>query len=550
LRQICDDLPRDSTLTFLNVTKPSDFHLLVTQGSASVIARANTTTEVVGSKFDKDAAVAWAINPTAAARGDFSNGWNVQEGDGGRVFFVSHVWGDPVMFRSVSAALRGCEHPFETVICLGSVVGNTELPSEARDSRVLSMGLMLRQITDNDPRYQGRPIHVVAENQLEQTPHLAVIPKRSLAPPSSLTSLVNVAKENTASIEPWAAPLQVFEEPAFISPRKENPSNVVLQPGAQFRFVETRQVVSPDDAAGLAPTIFYRLADKSGWVHDRSTARPGRRTIKVKLANAGIANAATSPEPDFVNNKALVARAIAMSLAYPQIEACVLELCSPMSGTPEIEFYPPACLGLPCDGKISVPFGVIQERLDALYQGYAVAIGVVLSFDSDGKPDGKLELAPRLGKEITWSSGDRVVCIVRHARKPALQDAAVETLSPRSEGKFGGETQAKHRIASWREAAKMMAYLPGAPTSLESVKAGQDLIMLELANMKRNMVTLNNGRNFEDNKQTVEDSTPSSESATPELGSALEMTPSEELLPNDKMEENAIENVEESVRKV
>jgi hypothetical protein len=109
-----------------------------------------------------------------------------------------------------------------------------------------------------------------------------------------------------------------------------------------------------------------------------------------------------------------------MTLAYPQIQASVLELVSTEAGTPELEFYPVEALGLLKSNikattrffgkaKKGVPFGVLQHVFDGLYGGSAVPIGYM--------HNNKLVLSPPLGRNIKWKRGDTVVAIVRHARK-------------------------------------------------------------------------------------------------------------------------------------
>ena len=94
----------------------------------------------------------------------------------GRVFLVRHHYGDPVHYGSVQSLINSPDFPaFNTAVCLGNVVG-ADIPSYARDSRVLSTMLILRQLTSDSThsKWADRSMHIVAENQMDQTQHLAV----------------------------------------------------------------------------------------------------------------------------------------------------------------------------------------------------------------------------------------------------------------------------------------------------------------------------------------------------------------------------------------
>jgi hypothetical protein len=157
----------------------------------------------------------------------------------------------------------------------------------------------------------------------------------------------------------------------------------------------------------------YLKLPQGGWVHDYSADHIGRRTIKVILEAA---SEVAVPEPDFVNNKAIIARTMAMNLAYPQIQESVMELVSTQAGTPEVELFSPEVLGIPVNeewagGTRSMHFGVIQHILDSLYVGYAVAVGYILA------SNGELVLSPSPATKINWYRNDRIVTIIRHAKR-------------------------------------------------------------------------------------------------------------------------------------
>ena len=74
--------------------------------------------------------------------------------------------------------------PFDTAICLGSVAQDEDLSSAAADSRILSCLLCLRKLSAERAEAavaKGLPppptLHVVAENQEDQTASLAVVPR-------------------------------------------------------------------------------------------------------------------------------------------------------------------------------------------------------------------------------------------------------------------------------------------------------------------------------------------------------------------------------------
>ena len=61
---------------------------------------------------------------------------------------------------------------YDSAICLGSVVGKS-LSKEARDSRMLTMLLVLKKFQ------KSKPMHIIAENMMDQTAALALTPMAS-----------------------------------------------------------------------------------------------------------------------------------------------------------------------------------------------------------------------------------------------------------------------------------------------------------------------------------------------------------------------------------
>eukprot|EP00614_Pseudopedinella_elastica_P015233 CAMPEP_0172584816 /NCGR_PEP_ID=MMETSP1068-20121228/4394_1 /TAXON_ID=35684 /ORGANISM="Pseudopedinella elastica, Strain CCMP716" /LENGTH=802 /DNA_ID=CAMNT_0013379117 /DNA_START=74 /DNA_END=2482 /DNA_ORIENTATION=- len=106
---------------------------------------------------------------------------------------------------------------------------------------------------------------------------------------------------------------------------------------------------------------------------------------------------------DFINTQAIVARSLAMNLAYPQIWHALEDLLRDGLGTAEIEFIDCGHLGLE---KKEARFGALQHVLSPTYQGRALAIGF-----SDAV--GGFQLCPPPGTKIKFDEGYRVICIIR-----------------------------------------------------------------------------------------------------------------------------------------
>jgi len=107
-------------------------------------------------------------------------------------------------------------------------------------------------------------------------------------------------------------------------------------------------------------------------------------------------------ESDFVNTQAIVARSLAMNVAFPQMWDAVSELVSSVPNSPEVEFVEPFHLGIL--GK-KVSFGAVQHIMCSAYKGTGVAIGVAVKSD--------IRLQPRLGEVFEWGTHHRVIVIAR-----------------------------------------------------------------------------------------------------------------------------------------
>jgi hypothetical protein len=466
IRSICDDLTPDSTITCLNVTSVTDFHKLMVFKTESESCDCPDPLTGRPAGYAEDSA--WPVDPEKAENDDHSKGWRITEESGDRTFTVYHAWGDPVNYTCVSWLFHDPNTPaFDAAIALGNVVGG-DIPPDARDSRVLSMLLILRELSSTCPigskKYEGRlGMHMIVENCVDQTAILAVCPKRTVkgqaendvsvagtvlssystsktrfqkaAEMASLKKAVlDISDEQMeAIVEVWAPAVVVIDDENFESEstlvaqvlggwdgyvkklKVATKKDKVIKAGKSFIFTDLKIVrATPQDGSdSVKSAIFYKLND-GGWVHDFSPEDLGRRTIKVNMTDKdGIDSV---PEPDFVNSQAIIARTMAMTLAYPQIQASVMELVSTQAGTPEVELFSPEVIGVPINedwagGSRKLCFGVMQYLLDNLYNGYAVAVGYILA------SDGLLVLSPDPGSSIAWYRNDRIVAIIRHDRR-------------------------------------------------------------------------------------------------------------------------------------
>lgn len=67
---------------------------------------------------------------------------------------------------------------FTSAICLGAIIGR-DVPPHAQDARILSMLMILRQVAAKHKA--PFPMHIIAENNEDQTSSLAVVPSASAA---------------------------------------------------------------------------------------------------------------------------------------------------------------------------------------------------------------------------------------------------------------------------------------------------------------------------------------------------------------------------------
>jgi hypothetical protein len=112
-------------------------------------------------------------------------------------------------------------------------------------------------------------------------------------------------------------------------------------------------------------------------------------------------------DPDFVNTQAIIARSLAMNMAYPQIQDALADLIGVHATSAEIVFVSASALGLV--GSV-LPFGAAAHLVHLVYHGRAVALGRIALAD--------LSLAPRPDEDVEWTANHRLVCFRRSLGPP------------------------------------------------------------------------------------------------------------------------------------
>jgi len=125
-----------------------------------------------------------------------------------------------------------------------------------------------------------------------------------------------------------------------------------------------------------------------------------------------LAVAPTSNTSDFVNTQAIIARALAMNLAYPRLNAATVQLFKTEDlgkfRTPEIDLLEVA--GIPAICGRSCTFEEVQQAVQNCSEsGSIVAFGYFLN--GEGM---KMVLAPEMAAVRTWDAGDKIVVFQRH----------------------------------------------------------------------------------------------------------------------------------------
>jgi len=165
---ICVGLSPGSSVTCLNVMACEDFDQMLL-GSKKGFERLAEQGGGQGLGEGK------GTDRSAAHEGLYEGGWVLNDGDPHHArqchgVVVRHHHADPIKFDEVAPLLESRD--FDTAIVLGSVVARV-IPAASRDARVLSCLLILRALAKPE-----KPMHIIAENCMDQTSGLAVVPSR------------------------------------------------------------------------------------------------------------------------------------------------------------------------------------------------------------------------------------------------------------------------------------------------------------------------------------------------------------------------------------
>ena len=141
---VCKSASPDSYIVFLNQTS--------TEGFATLLDKAGVCTKLAEGAL---------LQPGC------SSGYSVTEFQNVNIF---HCCGDAGSFEAVEPLFRTPD-VFETAIVLGTQAGK-DLPPASQDTRVLSILLLLRKLTED----WTKKMSVISENMLDQTANVAVTP--------------------------------------------------------------------------------------------------------------------------------------------------------------------------------------------------------------------------------------------------------------------------------------------------------------------------------------------------------------------------------------
>lgn len=151
IRDTAEDLPRDSSITFLCMKLSQDGHFK--DFMADVCRSSNSGIEESGSA---------------------ENCWIFE--DSVRVF---HIAGDAADYVTLDNAIQQQQSSSDQVFhqaILVSTTAHETLSPFSRDTRMLSIMLYLRQLQNKYEEYMQRPMHIIGENSLDSTSLLAMGP--------------------------------------------------------------------------------------------------------------------------------------------------------------------------------------------------------------------------------------------------------------------------------------------------------------------------------------------------------------------------------------
>ena len=109
---------------------------------------------------------------------------------------VAIVEDDPIIAKAVSAAVSAAGHECRWFPD-GSVAGK-DLGLEAMDSRILSMLLILRKLSRESQHHDATEMHIIAENFMDQTASLAVVPQASYSHEPDFVNTVAIKSRSLA----------------------------------------------------------------------------------------------------------------------------------------------------------------------------------------------------------------------------------------------------------------------------------------------------------------------------------------------------------------
>jgi len=173
----CRSLSCGSSLTFMNKIEPNDFCKLM----EAVIEEYKAATYKVDD-LDLDGNIMQQVGDDGEPHWYFED----YECD------IYHFKGDPSVHDTLFEALRVArdrDKPFDQAIVLGTLLDNKQLSPESRDTRVMSIMLMMRYFVDKESLPH---IHIIGENALDSTAALAIAPRKSGSLESVKPDFVNV----------------------------------------------------------------------------------------------------------------------------------------------------------------------------------------------------------------------------------------------------------------------------------------------------------------------------------------------------------------------
>ena len=114
--------------------------------------------------------------------------------------------------------------------------------------------------------------------------------------------------------------------------------------------------------------------------------------------------------PDFINTQAIIARALAQAVAFPEMQAAISELFDDREGA--------ACVVLAeaehrIPMGVQMPFGVIKILARGIKAGEGLR-DVCVGYVTD---EGDMILSPSLDSQYTFQKGDRLILISHNAGK-------------------------------------------------------------------------------------------------------------------------------------